>query len=327
MAPIDLSIIIVNWRSAFYTRQCLRTIYRHTGSVNFEIIVIDNASYDGCKEMLESEFPHVTFIQSERNLGFGGANNLAFTRSRGKHILFLNPDTEIHQCALQKLIAALEEQPDAGMAGARLLNSDCSLQTTSVCAPPTILNAALSSSFLQEQFPNWSIWGMWPLFTNSNRPTAVKAISGACMLAKRIVIEQVSGFTADFFMYSEDMDLCAKVTEAGWKIYYVPEATIVHHGGASSSATKESHFSSIMLRESHVRFMEIHRGRLYAVAYRAAVGVVAIFRLLLLIVAIPLIVYPRLRRRILPAGGKWLRILAWCFGFMGWAKRRQLLFA
>ena len=122
---------------------------------DFEVIVVDNASYDGCVEMVKSEFPQVIFFQSDQNLGFAGANNLAFSRSQGRNVLFLNPDTEIQGNALQALVSSLESIPPAGMVGARLLNSDLTLQTTCVVAFPSILNQALSSAYLRRTFPKW----------------------------------------------------------------------------------------------------------------------------------------------------------------------------
>src|SRR5581483_3665278 len=182
MNSVDLSIIIVNWKSSEYTHQCLKSIYANSSSLRIETIVVDNASFDGCGEMIAKEFPQATFIQSEINLGFAGANNLAFKRSQGRAILFLNPDTEVQGEALQTLMSNLDSIGDAGMVGARLLNSDFSLQTTCVVALPSILNTTLNSEFLRRKFPRWTIWGMRPLFADGNTPVPVEAISGACML-------------------------------------------------------------------------------------------------------------------------------------------------
>src|SRR6185437_5827826 len=160
----NLSIIIINWRSQAFVRDCLTSICANIGSLTHEILVVDNASFDGCEEMVRSEFPHVHFIQSQDNLGFAAANNLAFAQSTGRNILFLNPDTEIRGAAIQELVSALECLPDAGLVGARLLNSDGSLQTTCITAIPIILNQTLNSRYLRRTFPRWKIWGMRALF-------------------------------------------------------------------------------------------------------------------------------------------------------------------
>ena len=307
----DLSIIIINWKSAAFTSQCLASIRGTASGLKYEVLVVDNASYDGCAEMISGEFPDVVFIQSEENLGFARANNLAFSRCRGRNVLFLNPDTEVKATALQKLLASLESITDAGMVGAHLLNSDGSLQTTCVVALPSILNQVLGAKHLRRAFPKWQIWGMGPLFEASHNPAPVEAISGACMLAKRDVLELIGCFTPDYFMYAEDMDLCVKVANAGRKIYYVPDALITHHAAKSSSAREESNFSSIKIHESVLRFMEIHRGPGYAMMYKASTAVAAVVRLLLLGIASPIAVHPKGRTFLSRALSKWFDLLVW----------------
>jgi len=305
---MDLSIIIINWKSAAFTRQCLASIYTNAAELTCEVIVVDNASYDGCGEMVEKEFPQTIFLQSEHNLGFARANNLAFAQSKGKNVLFLNPDTEIQGPALQSLVAGLEAIPDAGMVGARLLNSDFTLQTTCVVALPTILNQALNSNYLRKTFPRWPLWGMAPLFCEGTTVVPVEAISGACMVGRREALEQVGAFSTDYFMYAEDMDLCLKIAKAGWKIYYVPEARIVHHAAGSSSSRDEGNFSTIMTRESLIQFLELHRGRRYANLYRFSVALVALCRLFLLVAVLPLAIHPHCYGFLTRAVRKWLSV-------------------
>jgi N-acetylglucosaminyl-diphospho-decaprenol L-rhamnosyltransferase len=314
MISADLSIIIVNWKSQAFVRQCLASIYSNKGTLVYEVFVVDNASYDGCEQMLKLEFPQVIFIQSEQNIGFSGANNLAFAKSTAPSVLFLNPDTEIRGSAIQRLLSSLRSIPDAGMVGARLLNSDLSLQTTCITAVPSILNQTLNSNFLRRSFPKWKIWGMQALFENNRGLTRVEAISGACMLARRDLMERVGCFSTEYFMYAEDMDLCVKVADAGWHIYFVPDALIVHHGGGSSSSRNESNFSNIVLRESLVRFLMIHRGAPYVALYRASIVFVSAFRIFLLLLASPVMIirsgYGLLRHTL----SKWCSILAWSLG-------------
>jgi hypothetical protein len=261
--------------------------------------------------MVSEEFPDVVFIQSEENLGFAKANNLAFSRCRGRNVLFLNPDTEVKAFALQKLVTNLESIPDAGMVGAHLLNTDGSLQTTCVVALPSILNQVLGVKQLRKAFPKWRIWGMGPLFEASHNPVPVEAISGACMLARREVLESIGCFTTDYFMYAEDMDLCVKVGKSGQRIYYVPDALITHHAAKSSSAREESNFSSIKTHESVFRFMEIHRGHRYAMMYRGSNAIAAIVRLFVLAMAVPVASHPKGRAFLSRALSKWIDLLVW----------------
>jgi N-acetylglucosaminyl-diphospho-decaprenol L-rhamnosyltransferase len=323
MDPLDISIIIINWKSRAFVRQCLASIYANADGITFEILVVDNASYDGCEQMLKSEFPQVIFIQSEQNLGFAGANNLALGLSTGRNVLFLNPDTEILGSAIQKLVSRLESVLNAGMVGARLLNSDCSLQTTCITAVPSILNQTLNSEYLRRTFPKWNIWGMRALYKEGNDLSQVEAISGACMLAKREVAERVGGFTTDYFMYAEDMDLCVKIAEAGWKIFYVPDAMIVHHAAGSSSSRKESNFSDIMLRESLVRFLAIHRGSLYVTLYRCSIILISVLRIIVLLIVLPIAIDPRGYRFLVHALRKWCGILFWSLGLTRWASPKS----
>jgi N-acetylglucosaminyl-diphospho-decaprenol L-rhamnosyltransferase len=310
----EVSIIIVNWRSREYIRTCLESIAQTSGRESYEVLVVDNDSRDGCGTMLEEEFPKARYIESSTNLGFARANNLAAAESSGRYILFLNPDTEVCADAIETLVAALDAHPEAGMVGARLLNTDRTLQTTCVAAVPNILNQTLNFGWLRAAFPMWGIWGMRALYRADKLSSPVEAISGACMMMRREVVKQVGGFSTDYFMYAEDMDLCVKVARAGHAILYVPEAEIVHHGGGSSSRRQEPHFSSIVTRESLMHFFTLHRGRAYARASRVLMALVCAIRLSILVLALPMVLHPRGARFIRRAWTKWSSILAWCFG-------------
>ena len=321
--PLDLSIIIVNWNSADYVRRCLRSVYDHTHDLQFEIIVVDNASYDGCGEMLAREFPGVIFIQSDENLGFARANNLGFKKSTGAALLFLNPDTELVGSAINLLLSQLRNLPKAGAVGARLLNTDGTLQTSCVQSLPTILNQALDIELLRRLSPRSRLWGMAPLFSAGNQPSEVEVISGACLLLTRDLFESVGRFSEEYFMYTEDLDLCFKTRRAGFENYYVPAATVIHHGGGSSRQSN-SQFSSVMVRESVGRFLRKTHGRSCAAVYQAAIGASAIFRLLLLaLAALVGLAFSKQRQRIFCAFKKWLAILRWSLGLERWVNNHQ----
>jgi len=317
---MDLSIIIVNWRSKDYLDACLKSIFANLQGSRFEVIVIDNASYDGAGELLAREFPEVIFIQSAKNLGFAGANNAAFTRSQGRNILFLNPDTEIEGPAIGLMMKALETQPGAGIVGARLLNSDGSLQTSCVQSFPTLWNQALDSEFLRRRFPASPLWGMQALCQPRETPVEVEVISGACLMIKREAFEKVGQFSSDYFMYSEDVDLCFKVQRAGWKNYYAGQARVIHHGGRSSSASPQSSFAVVMTRESLLRYMRLRRGRVHAVLYRLTTGVAALGRLSMLGLGFGLTLGKVHRGSFSSAMAKWASVLRWTLGLDGWVK-------
>jgi GT2 family glycosyltransferase len=315
----EVSIIIVNWNSAEFVKKCLESVYKYTIDLQCEVIVVDGASYDGCGEMIAREFPQVIFIQSERNMGFGRANNLGVERARASTVLFLNPDTELVGPALSILHRQLETLPLAGAVGAKLLNPDRSVQTSCIQATPTILNQALDSDFFRRLFPNAALWGTRALASEGGKGAEVEMLSGACIMAKRGVFEKVGMFSSDYFMYCEDTDLCYKIRAAGYKNYYIPSATIIHYGGGSSQQSR-SQFSNVMMRESIWRFFLKTKGRCYGFGYRGVMMLSALCRLALTL-ASPF--------RFLHGKGaagdhsarKWAAILGWSLGAQRWVKK------
>lgn len=306
-----LSVIIVNWNSKDYVRQCLTSFYKHCRSVPFEVIVVDGASFDGCDAMLAAAFPAVRFIQSPDNVGFARANNLGAKSACGEYLLLLNPDTLLLEDSPKILIDALTGLPNAGAVGCRLLNRDRSLQTSCVQAFPTVFNQVFASDFLHRRFPHWRVWGVWPLYASPPKPEAVEVISGACMLFRRSQFEAVGGFTESYFMYAEDLDLCFKVRASGRLVYYTPATSIVHFGGGSTDQAA-SNFSNVMMRRSVHAFMRLHRGPLAAAAYRAGLALSALIRVTLIG---PLLIFGnRIVRHGTDSWRKWFAILRWSLG-------------
>jgi GT2 family glycosyltransferase len=310
---LDLSIIIVNWKSVDFLQACLTAIYKNVRGISFEVLVIDNASFDGSIELLRQRFPDVVAIQSQENMGFARANNYCFAQSKGENVLFLNPDTEIVGPALQTMVHYLQNTPGVGAVGPKLLNSDRSVQTSCIQRFPTILNQLLDSEELRRRFPSSSLWGMGPLMSASPQPASVDAISGACLMVKRNIFAEAGRFDEGYFMYSEDVDLCFKVRKRGFRTCYIPTALVMHHGGQSSASHPQSHFAAIMTRESLFRFMWRQYGPVYACTYRTTVALAAIIRLLLIAI---LVVRKRdhKREQFKAAFLRWFQLLAWAFG-------------
>lgn len=315
---IALSIIIVNWNSKDYTRKCLQSVCAHTRDLSYEIIVVDSASYDGCGEMLAREFPGVRFIQCEQNVGFARANNLGARQARGACLLFLNPDTELANPAVNLLFVAVNKLENAGAVGARLLNTDRTVQTSCIQSFPTVPNQALDCELFRRWFPRSSLWGMAALFDGSRKPAVVEAIIGACIMIKRTVFQQIQGFDESYFMYAEDMDLCFKVHQAGFKCWLLPAAEIIHHGGGSSKSARND-FSVVMMRESIHRLLQCRQGGIAALGYRVAMGFSALLRIPILLIGI---MARKMAGRPVHTTGfwKWLAILRWSLGGEGWAK-------
>lgn len=313
---MDLSIIIINWNSKGYLRECLKSIPQAATGLECEVLVIDNASYDGAAQMLAQEFSHVTFIQSDRNLGFSAANNRAARQAKGDFLLFLNPDTIVMGKSLGTLVDALRKLPHAGAVGAKLLNTDRTLQTSCVQSFPTVLNQMLDCEMLRRRFPRSTLWGMAALFDGSHQPAPVEAISGACFMVKRHVFDRLGGFDERYFMYSEDIDLAYRIHREGFNCYYVPEATVIHHGGGSSKSAGNG-FSATMMRESIFRFMQFRKGRSAAVLFRVVILFSALVRMGFILLSLPfhLLRFPHCRS----AMRKWLAILKWSVGGEQWA--------
>lgn len=309
--PPELSIILVNWNSIRYLMDCLQSIETNLANIDFEIIVVDNASPEGRLELLEERYPLVRVIRSDKNLGFAGANNLGFKRSRGRAILFLNPDTCVVGPAIKLMLDKLGTLHDAGIIGGTLLNTDGTISTTSIQKFPTILNQLLTVEWLRVRFPGLPLWDIAPLFTkNHHHPLKVDVIPGACMMMKREVFERAGMLTEEYFMYAEDIDLNFKVNRLGLSSYYVGDAKIIHHGGCSSSQQPILQWSTVMVQRAMARFFRVSRGPLYAFGYQIAMGLSAIGRLLFLFLAMPFGNKERLQWSIT----KWTIILKWALG-------------
>lgn len=317
---MDLSIIIVNWNSRVLLADALTSVHENVKGLAYEVVVIDSGSFDGCAEMLSHTYPWVRFVQSPINLGFAKANNEAFRLSRGETLLFLNPDTKVIGSAIQDLLHALKTQPDAGLVGPKLLNADGSVQETCVRAFPTLINQLLDSDFLRRHFPNSALWGKRALAATDSAPQQVEALSGASLMISRKAFEAIGLFSSDYFMYSEDMDLCLKASRAGFKAYYVPTAVVVHFGGASSSQSPTSNFSAVMRLESQWRYFRKMYSIRYAEIFRAAMFVASLLRIAALATVVPLQAMNPSKRGAMHSLWKWTARLRWTLGAQGWTR-------
>jgi len=315
---MDLSIIIINWNSAEYLRNCLRSIFEHTRDLDMEVIVLDNASFDGSREVVQEQFPQVRFIQSEANLGFAKGNNSAVRQAHGSWLLFLNPDTELLGPAINRLLETGKTLPRVGALGARLLNSDGTLQKSCVQAFPSLAKCLLDADILRQWFPKARVWGNHSLYSTDGVPVPVEGICGACLMTARSTFDRIGGFEEDYFMYVEDLEYCLKAQKAGLQNYYVPKAVLIHHGGKSSTQV-DGEFASVMISESGWRFFQKEHGSMWALAYRCCLVVKAVSRLSLIVLVYPLASRPDRRERLRAALCKSLSIGRWAIGGERWA--------
>jgi len=310
----ELSIIIVNWNCIDYSRDCLSSIFSTDRSLDFEVIVVDNASTKGDPDTLKAEFPEIRLLKNKENIGFAGANNVGFLESSANYLLFLNPDTLVIGNALSEMLNRLKALPDAGALGCKLLNSDGTIQTSCIQRFPTIWNQMLDFEALQYRWPQWKIWGIAPLFEESRVPVPVEVISGACLMVRREAFESAGQFSREYYMYAEDVDLCYTIRSLGWNCYYAGGAQVIHHGGGSSKVRATNHWSTIMTRKAILQFCRKTRGPFYSMLYRVAVGVSATGRLVLLL---PMTLMPGNKSSngdVRATISKWTAILKWSLG-------------
>lgn len=264
--PPLLSVVIVNWNTQALLAECIAAVEREAAALSYDIWVVDNGSTDGSVAMLRRDFPHVHLIQSQVNLGFAGANNLAMQRSKGRYLLLLNTDAIVRPSALQALLEVAAASPRAGIVGAHLLNPDGSFQASHTNFP------TLWQEFLILSTIGRRVYGSW---YPSHGPEAAKGpqrvdyVEGACLLVRRDALEQVGGLDEGYFMYAEEVDWCKRMAAHGWEVWYAPTAQVVHIGGASSVNRKTSREAD--LYRSRVRYFRVHHGWLQAEALKAMI--------------------------------------------------------
>ena len=234
--PPELSICIVSQKVRFLLKDCLDSIYQNPPDVPFEIIVVDNASKDGTIEMLQQDYPAVRWIENPENYGYTRPMNQALKMSVGKYLIQLNPDTLVKPGAFDCLVNFMEAHPEAGICTPKVLNRDGTLQKQCRRSAARPWDAFTYFTGLSKRFPKSRHFaGYLMTYLDENEINSVEAVSGSCMVIRRKVIEQIGYLDELFFAYQEDADFCFRAREAGWKIYYVPQAQIIHYGGQGGS--------------------------------------------------------------------------------------------
>lgn len=275
-----LSIIIINWNTKELLKNCLKSACENTHGIDYEIFVVDNASSDGSAEMVEKEFPQVKLIKNKENVGFAKANNQAIQKSNGNYILLLNPDTIVLPGALAQMVEFMNENSRVGALGPKLLNSDESLQP-SCRSFPSLSTALFEETLLNRVFPKNRIIGKYKMgYWEHNDIREVDQPMGSALMVRREVIDQVGLLDEQFYMYYEEVDWCYRIKKQGWKIYFLPQAQIIHHGGASSG--KVGSKSLIETYRSMYRFFKKHRGAFSVVLLKIIVEIGFIMKIAVL---------------------------------------------
>lgn len=246
----DLSIIIVSWNVRDLLHACLSSIAANRGQLSLEVVVVDGASADGSPEMVRQQFPWVKLIACDENVGFPRGNNIGLGEANGRYLLLLNPDTEIRADALSVMVDYLARHDDVGLLGPQLRHSDGSIQS-SRRRFPTLATAVLESTWLEPVAPKQILRHYYALDLADDQIADVDWVTGACILTRREVVAAIGGLDEAYFMYSEELDWCRRIKDAGWRIVYLPAAQVMHHVGKSSEqavTARHIHFQRAKLR-------------------------------------------------------------------------------
>ncbi len=276
MTP-DLTIVIVNWNVGELVCAALgslcgspsaRTVNGDLflGDLATEIVVVDNASQDDSVAQIRAAYPQVTLIESPTNVGFAAGNNLALRSGSHRYLLLLNPDTKVVDDAVLTMVRYLQAHPEVGVVGPQLRYGDGTYQS-SRRRFPTLWTAIWESTLLGQWFPQNPWLRRYHLAeTPDDQTQRVDWVNGACMLVRGEIVDQVGLLDEAYFMYSEELDWCRRIQQAGWEVAYVPEAVVIHHEARSSDQV--SALKHIRFNVSKIHYFRKHHGWLAAQTLR-----------------------------------------------------------
>ncbi|MHB1000915.1 MAG: glycosyltransferase family 2 protein [Armatimonadota bacterium] len=261
-----LSIIIVNWNTKDLLRRCLQSIYENPATGDMEIIVVDNASGDESASMVRNEFGDVLLIANSENTGYAEGNNQGFKIAKSDNILLLNPDTEIRPCALDVMLSFLGAHPDAAAVAPKLVYPDGRPQS-SCRGFPEPWSILFEYTKLSRIFPGSRTFGAYRMtWFDYSRESEVDQPMASCMLIPRKAVDDIGIFDAGFPIFFNEVDWCYRAKQRGWKIFYTPNAEVLHHVGGSTRQVKPA-----MIKESHrslKKFYDKHyKNRISSVLY------------------------------------------------------------
>jgi GT2 family glycosyltransferase len=251
-----VSVVILSWNTRDLLSQTLTSLYQQTHGVTFETIVVENGSSDGTREMIRQDWSQVRLVDLPENLGFAIGNNRAFERARGRYVLLLNSDTIVLPSTVPGLATFLDRHSRAACVGARLRNSDGTLQRSMGSFPGLVEDFLIYTelwrlpvlrAFLARRDPWWG---------DHDRALEIDWVKGACLMVRKTVIDQVGGFDDDHFLYAEEIDWCYRMRKAGWRVFFTPDAEVIHLGGRS--AVQLGSERVVLLYESRYWFYRKH---------------------------------------------------------------------
>lgn len=267
---MDLSVVVVNWNGGEDILRCLQSLRSAPSAVDMEVIVVDNASTDDSVEQIPHLFPIVRLIQTGANLGFARAANQGLAAAQGDYVLFLNPDAIVPAGTLDAALTALQCRPTIGVLGVRLLNSDGSVQPSCghFLSLLRLIRQNCSAIGLDKRHRKS---GWQDNLYKSTQTEEVDWAIGAFLLCPQVVLNEVGGFDEDYFLYSEDMDLCYRIRQHGYGVLYFPEVAVTHHGNLSG-AQRWAELREGEIVRAEIIFLRKHRGMLASLVFRVLAG-------------------------------------------------------
>jgi GT2 family glycosyltransferase len=247
---VDLSVVLVCWNNKRYLEPCLQSLYSDPMRSSFEVTVTDNGSTDGSLEMLRDQFPLVQIIRNSENVGLGKASNQGMKATDGRYILLLNNDTIVNGASLDAMVEFLDRTPDAGAVGGKLLNPDGSVQSCYFHFP------SLWEEFLIATRLGELVRPGYPANTSDGQLRSISWICSACVMLRREALDEVGLLDESFFIYGDEVDLQYRLKQAGWQVYYLPEASTIHFGGRSMDRWPRRK----MVNRGKILFFEKHYG-------------------------------------------------------------------
>ena len=281
---MKLSIIIVNYNVEHFLEQCLSSVRKASQKLETEVFVIDNNSVDGSIDMLRRRFPEVILLENKSNVGFARANNQAIRKANGEYILLLNPDTVVEDDTFEKVIRFMDEHPDAGGLGVKMVDGTGKFLPESKRGFPTPATAFFKIFGLSALFPHSKRFSKYHLgYLGEDQIHEVDVLAGAFMLLRKKTLKKTGPLDEEFFMYGEDIDLSYRINKAGFKNYYFPETRIIHYKGES---TKKSSVNYVLVfYKAMVIFARKHFTKKRAGLFTFFINIAIYFRALLAILS------------------------------------------
>ncbi len=280
---MKLSVVIVNYNVKYFLEQCLHSVIKASEGIDCEVFVVDNNSVDGSVNMVREKFPAIKVIDNQENLGFSKANNQAIRQSSGAYVLLLNPDTVVEDDTFKKIIDFMDEHPDAGGLGVKMVDGNGNFLPESKRGLPKPDVAFYKIFGLSKLFPKSKTFGQYHLsYLDENETHEVEILSGAFMLLRRKTLDKTGLLDETYFMYGEDIDLSYRIIKAGYKNYYYPKTRIIHYKGES---TKKSSINYVLVfYNAMVIFAKTHFTQKNARLFSFLINMAIYFRAFLAIV-------------------------------------------